>query len=114
MELKFDLRIMPISNGQGGKPGNGEETYLIGGDIIFYEKNTSTVHFAREFKPICLYSTNTEVRQEIISSCSESQFVELVQLISALIGGSVIEKIEGEYIPESWITYRISKQPVPK
>lgn len=107
MELEFGLKIIPINS----MLENGVDASLFDGDIIFYEKKAGIIRFTREFQPICLYDfTNKKTRQEIISSCNESQFVEFVELLSA-ITGKPIREIKGGYIPDDWIAYRISKQP---
>ena len=89
---------------------NSLEACLIGGDTIFYNPNTRTVHFAREFKALYLCNPKRECKKEIIHNCTVDQFVEVLRLISALTGYEV-EEATGEYRRKDLLVYRITKQP---
>jgi len=90
---------------------NSFEACLLGGDTIFYNPNTRTVHFAREFSALYLCdSTATLRRKEIIRDCTADQFLDILHLISALTDKE-FEEEKGQYLPKGILAYRINKQP---
>ena len=108
--MNYELRFAKDDQKEGIF-NNSFEACLLGGDIVFYIADKRTVHFAREFSALYLCDLTAKIcRKEIIRDCTADQFLDILYLISALIGKE-FEEENGQYLPKGILAYRINKQP---